>query len=111
MDTFYGFSRISSRPSTVREMANLLLEKRGTTPVLSVGEKWVYNFVQRSPQSCQVGSADCIVGGLGSFLSGGDAPLCGLGSGSRDTDRFGLAKGRTDNLKYYQLVRIKEIKE
>ena len=26
------------RPSIVREMANLLLEKRGTTPVLSVGE-------------------------------------------------------------------------
>ncbi|OQE11327.1 hypothetical protein PENFLA_c072G04132 [Penicillium flavigenum] len=37
------------RPSTVREMANLLLEKRGTTPVLSVGEKWVYNFVKRRP--------------------------------------------------------------
>ncbi|OQE07148.1 hypothetical protein PENFLA_c002G03440, partial [Penicillium flavigenum] len=28
------------RPSMVREMANLLLEKRGTTPVISVGEKW-----------------------------------------------------------------------
>ncbi|OQE39094.1 hypothetical protein PENCOP_c007G01948 [Penicillium coprophilum] len=27
------------RPSTVREMANLLLEKRGTTLVISVGEK------------------------------------------------------------------------
>lgn len=25
-------------PSTVREMANLLLEKRGATPVLSVGK-------------------------------------------------------------------------
>jgi transposase-like protein len=37
------------RPSMVREMANLLLEKRGTTPVLSVGEKWVYNFVKRRP--------------------------------------------------------------
>jgi hypothetical protein len=37
------------RPSTVREMANLLLEKRGTTPVISVGEKWVYNFVKRYP--------------------------------------------------------------
>ena len=37
------------RPSTVREMANLLLEKRGTTPVISVGEKWVYNFVKRHP--------------------------------------------------------------
>ncbi|OQE34340.1 hypothetical protein PENCOP_c020G06257 [Penicillium coprophilum] len=30
-------------------MANLLLEKRGTTPVISVGEKWVYNFVKRRP--------------------------------------------------------------
>ena len=37
------------RPSTVREMANLLLQQRGTTPVISVGEKWVYNFVKRHP--------------------------------------------------------------
>ena len=37
------------RPSTVRETANLLLAARKTTPVLSVGEKWVYNFVQRHP--------------------------------------------------------------
>ncbi|OQD93547.1 hypothetical protein PENVUL_c008G03920, partial [Penicillium vulpinum] len=37
------------RPSMVREMADLLLQKRGTTPVLSVGEKWVYNFVKRHP--------------------------------------------------------------
>ena len=37
------------RPSTVREMANLLLEKRGTTPVISVGENWVTNFVKRHP--------------------------------------------------------------
>jgi hypothetical protein len=36
-------------PSTVREMANLLLEKRGTTPVVSVSDKWVYNFVNRHP--------------------------------------------------------------
>ncbi|OQE43114.1 hypothetical protein PENCOP_c003G06569, partial [Penicillium coprophilum] len=28
------------RPSTVREMADLLLQKRGTTPVISVGENW-----------------------------------------------------------------------
>ena len=41
--------RVAPRPSTVRVMANLLLEKRGTTPVLSVGEKWVYNFVKRYP--------------------------------------------------------------
>ena len=37
------------RPSMVREMANLLLEKRGTTPVILVGEKWVYNFIKRRP--------------------------------------------------------------
>ena len=37
------------RPSTVREMANLLLEKRGTTPVISVGENWVTKFVKRRP--------------------------------------------------------------
>jgi hypothetical protein len=30
-------------------MANLLLKKRGTTPLLSVGEEWVYNFVKRRP--------------------------------------------------------------
>jgi hypothetical protein len=30
------------RPSTIREMTNLLLEKRGTTPVISVGE---YGFI------------------------------------------------------------------
>jgi hypothetical protein len=33
----------------VREMANLLLEKRGSTPVLSVGENWVTKFVKRRP--------------------------------------------------------------
>ena len=49
MDSLYGFSRITSPALMVREMANLLLEKRGTTPVISVGEKWVYNFVKRRP--------------------------------------------------------------
>ena len=38
------------RPSTVRETANLLLAARGTTPVQTVGEKWVYNFVKRHPE-------------------------------------------------------------
>lgn len=37
------------RPSMVREMADLLLQKRGTIPVLTVGEKWVTNFVKRRP--------------------------------------------------------------
>ncbi|KAF7181278.1 hypothetical protein CNMCM7691_000496 [Aspergillus felis] len=35
------------RPSYVREMANILLAKRGTTPIQAVGEKWVYNFIKR----------------------------------------------------------------
>ncbi|OQE80974.1 hypothetical protein PENNAL_c0042G04469, partial [Penicillium nalgiovense] len=39
----------ASRPSMVREMANLLLEKRGTTPVISVGENWVTNYIKRRP--------------------------------------------------------------
>ncbi|KAJ5568130.1 hypothetical protein N7450_001957 [Penicillium hetheringtonii] len=34
----------------VREMANLLLAKRGSTPIQTVGEKWVYNFIQRHPE-------------------------------------------------------------
>ncbi|THC87090.1 hypothetical protein EYZ11_013463 [Aspergillus tanneri] len=35
------------RPSHVQEMANILLAKRGTTPIQTVGDKWVYNFVKR----------------------------------------------------------------
>ena len=38
------------RPSTVREIANILLAARGNTPVETVGEKWVYNFVKRNPE-------------------------------------------------------------
>ena len=38
------------RPATVRDMANLLLLKRGTIPIKTVGEKWVYNFTQRTPE-------------------------------------------------------------
>jgi hypothetical protein len=37
------------RPSTVREMADLLLETRGSTPPPSVGQNWVTNFVKRHP--------------------------------------------------------------
>ena len=37
-------------PATVRDMANLLLSKRGTIPIKTVGEKWVYNFTQRTPE-------------------------------------------------------------
>lgn len=35
------------RPAAVREMANLLLAKRGSAAIQPVGEKWVYNFVKR----------------------------------------------------------------
>jgi hypothetical protein len=35
------------RPSTVREMADLLLAARRSTPVFSVGNNWVTNFVKR----------------------------------------------------------------
>jgi hypothetical protein len=37
------------RPSTVREMANLLLTARGSTPPLSVGQNWVTKYVKRHP--------------------------------------------------------------
>lgn len=37
------------RPSMVREMADLLLKQRGTTPVISVGQNWVTHFVKRHP--------------------------------------------------------------
>ncbi|ODM16895.1 hypothetical protein SI65_07860 [Aspergillus cristatus] len=31
-------------------MANLLLAKRGESPIQTVGEKWVYNFINRQPE-------------------------------------------------------------
>lgn len=37
------------RPNTVREVANLLLEDRGTEPAITVSEKWVYRYIQRHP--------------------------------------------------------------
>ena len=41
--------RSAPRPSMVREMADLLLQKRRTIPVLSVGENWVTKFVKQRP--------------------------------------------------------------
>jgi hypothetical protein len=38
------------RHSTVREMANLLLARRGTTLIETVSEKWVYNFTKYTPE-------------------------------------------------------------
>ena len=35
------------QPSMVREMADLILQKRGTTSVLSVGKNWATNFLKR----------------------------------------------------------------
>lgn len=41
--------RAAPRPSTVREMADLLLAARGSTPPPSVGKDWVTKFVKRYP--------------------------------------------------------------
>ncbi|KAJ5281107.1 hypothetical protein N7478_006479 [Penicillium angulare] len=41
---------VAPRPTTVRETVNILLKARGTTPIQTVGEKWVYNFVKRHPE-------------------------------------------------------------
>ena len=38
------------RQSHVRDMANLLLTEQGSTPHQTVGSKWVYNFIQRTPE-------------------------------------------------------------
>lgn len=46
---------VPPRPAHVREMANILLSKRDTTsPPTTIGEKWVYNFTNRTPglKSC-----------------------------------------------------------
>jgi helix-turn-helix, Psq domain. len=42
--------RAAPTRSHVREMANLLLAKRGSTTIQTVGEKWVYNYTQRYPE-------------------------------------------------------------
>ena len=49
MDSLYGLSRIAPRPSTVREIADLLLAARGSTPPPLVGKDWVTKFVKRHP--------------------------------------------------------------
>ncbi|KAJ5336427.1 uncharacterized protein N7506_004449 [Penicillium brevicompactum] len=36
--------------TTVRETTNILLATRETTPVQTVGEKWIYNFIKRHPK-------------------------------------------------------------
>jgi hypothetical protein len=36
-------------PGMVREMANIILERRGTTPIITVGSNWVTNFLRRHP--------------------------------------------------------------
>jgi hypothetical protein len=35
------------RPSTVREMANILLAARGSTPPLTAGVNWASTFINR----------------------------------------------------------------
>lgn len=39
--------RAAPRPSSVREMANILLADRGSTPSPTVGKNWASTFVQR----------------------------------------------------------------
>lgn len=58
----------------------------------------MYGGQQTTVQPCQVVSAGCMLGALGSFPMGGDASLCDPGGESYDTDRFGVAKGRTETL-------------
>ena len=41
---------VAPRPTIVREIANLLLAARGSTPVPLVGENWVTKFVKRHPE-------------------------------------------------------------
>jgi hypothetical protein len=36
-----------ARPSHIREMADILLTARGTTPIQTVGENWVSKFIKR----------------------------------------------------------------
>ena len=38
------------RPSTVREMANLLLVKRGSNVIAPIGQNWATKFVKRHPE-------------------------------------------------------------
>jgi hypothetical protein len=37
----------SPRPSHIREMADILLAARGTTPIQSVSKNWVSNFIKQ----------------------------------------------------------------
>ena len=38
------------RQAHIQEMANILLSKRGTTPIQTVGGKWVYNYIKHHIQ-------------------------------------------------------------
>ena len=70
----------------------------------------MYDGQQKMVQPCQVGSAECIFGALGSFPMGGDASLCDPGGESYDTDWFEVAKVGLTLSKYDQLVWTKEAK-
>lgn len=59
MYSLYGSTWVCPRPSTVQEMANLLLEQRGTTPVISVGNKWGY-ILYNGTLPCYPDSRDVI---------------------------------------------------
>ena len=47
MDDIYGSRGAAPRPSTIREMANILLAARGSTPPLTVGVNWASTFINR----------------------------------------------------------------
>jgi hypothetical protein len=38
------------RPSTVRDMANILLATRGNQPPTTVGKNWLSTFIKRRPK-------------------------------------------------------------
>ena len=38
------------RPAPIEEMANILLSKRGSANIQTVGVNWVYNFIQRQDE-------------------------------------------------------------
>ena len=44
--------RAAPRPSTVGEMANILLKARGFTPPPTVGKNWPSTFINRRPELC-----------------------------------------------------------
>lgn len=51
--------RAAPRPTSVQEIANLLLTARGSTPVQTVDETWADNFIKRHPELSTLLSRHC----------------------------------------------------